>query len=134
MCCAHYIHITRPTSSQTQEELCLAVSHVKVTGPPQYTSTTGLTLFEPPASSQAPPLAASQQQLAQPRPSQQATEAAAAAAAVADVFLAVHLQGLPGQGFPVRLRPGAPAALELLAGGLPAGVGVSLPACQSVLV
>jgi hypothetical protein len=95
----------------------MAVSHLRVTGPPQYASAAGgLNLFKTPgSSSQAQGLTASQQLLAQPRPSQQAAQAAAVAAA-ADVYLSVLLEGLPGQGFPLRLRPGAPAALELLPG------------------
>ncbi|GBF97420.1 hypothetical protein Rsub_09586 [Raphidocelis subcapitata] len=41
---------------------------------------------------------------------------AAAPVAPAELFLAVHAEGMVSQGFPLRLRPGAPASVELLPG------------------
>jgi hypothetical protein len=105
-----------PGLAQVAEEQHLSLSNLRVSGPQQPTRG-GLSLFKPAASQ--PRLSASQQLAQQLEPCEPQ------AAAAADAYLALQLEGLPPQGFAMRLKPGAPAALELLPGRLPSALSLS---------
>eukprot|EP00775_Hariotina_reticulata_P002831 gene2831-3124_t len=94
-----------------QDELLL--NSFRVTGPTAPgPGSHGLKLFRPKAAlAGGTSTASSQHCRAAPAPA-----VAVPIVRAADVFLAAHLAGMAPQGFPIRLMPGAPHALRLLAG------------------